>query len=123
MLRVNEQLRAIWNGRDKDWPVTRGLLMSGKGNARVVQERYFTLLCHTIFVTPTRESTDFIATFLTDLFSSAVVHVDDKTLEAFGREQATSGKLVCYILVRSCCCVLHAKITLAIASVRAHEEL
>ena len=88
VVRLHEQLRAVWKARDKEEPIVRGHLLLGPANDRSVVERWFVLLGHSFFYTIQRDSPEYCGALLTDIFSPVVSRVDEKTLEDFNSPES-----------------------------------
>ena len=83
IVRLHDQLRAVWKTRDKEEQLVRGLVLLGAGNERKVLERWFLLLGHAFFYTIHRGAPEYSGSFFTDIFSPVVSRVDGKILEQF----------------------------------------
>ena len=83
VVRLHEQLRAVWKARDKEEPIVRGHLLLGPANDRSIVERWFVLLGHSFFYTIQRDSPEYCGALLADIFSPVVSRVNEKTLEDF----------------------------------------
>jgi hypothetical protein len=84
VLRLHEQLRAVWKSRAKDEPFVRGYLLNRAGNeTSAPAERWFVLLGHSFFYTIRRDSPEYSGALLADIFSSVTTRMDRKTLEKF----------------------------------------
>ena len=83
-LRMHEQLRALWKGRDKaEHPFVRGLILTGGGNGLRVTERWFSVLGHALFYSINRDSPEYSGVFLADIFYPVISRVDEGTLNVF----------------------------------------
>ena len=86
-----EQLRALWNSREREKPLIKGILLTRNGPAdpccnvsnAQISERWFALVGHTLFSCKQSESPDYSAVFLTDVFSPVIARVSQKILDAF----------------------------------------
>lgn len=83
VVRLHDQLRAVWKSRDNEEPVVRGYLLLGSGNEKSVAERWFVLVGHSFFYTIHRGSPEYSGALLADIFSPVATRVDEKTLEKF----------------------------------------
>lgn len=83
VLRLHDQLRAVWKSRDDGEPIVRGFLLLGSGNEKSVAERWFVLLGHSFFYTIHRDSPEHSGALLADIFSPVATLVDEETLENF----------------------------------------
>lgn len=99
-VRMYEQLRAVWQTKDKEQPFVRGFLKAKKGSSPLngeipsegdIAERWFTLLGHSIFYCTHKDSAEYSGALLTDLFSPVIARVDESTQESFN---ATSTQQV-----------------------------
>ena len=99
-VRMYEQLRAVWQTKDKEQPFVKGFLKSRNGLCSLngelpaggaIVERWFTLLGHSLFYCTHKESLEYSGALLTDLFSPVIARVDEVTHESF---HATSTQQV-----------------------------
>lgn len=89
-----EQLRALWNSRERENPLVKGILLTrgsesedldpccNDSNAQI-SERWFALVGHALFSCKNSESADYNGVFLTDVFSPVIARVSQKILDAF----------------------------------------
>lgn len=119
---VQEQLRALWNSRDKDQPFVKGLLLTKTpaginglddcktSNLQQQQqqqeqpsEKWFTLIEHSLFYCKHSECPDYSGALLTDIFCPVVARVSQSVVEAFElpEEEQVSSNLAsqptCYL--------------------------
>lgn len=104
---VQEQLRALWNSRDKDQPFVKGLLLTripsinhcldvdcNSSNQQQQQqqqqpsEKWFTLIEHSLFYCKHDECPDYSGALLTDIFCPVVARVSQAVVEAFELPEA-----------------------------------
>ena len=91
-----EQLKALWNSRDKDQSFVKGLLLTkvtpsnnhcledGNSSSTLqLSEKRFTLVEHLLFYCKHGECQDYSGAFLTDIFSPVIARVNQKVLDAF----------------------------------------
>lgn len=83
VVRLHDQLRAVWKSRDNGEPIVRGYLLLGSGNEKGPAERWFVLLGHSFFYTIHRDSPEHSGALLADIFSPVATRVDEETLEKF----------------------------------------
>lgn len=83
VVRLHDQLRAVWKSRDNGEPIVRGYLLLGSGNEKSAAERWFVLLGHSFFYTIHRDSPEYSGALLTDIFSPVATRVDEETLKKF----------------------------------------
>lgn len=93
-----EQLKAVWDSKDKDHPSIRGVLCletisnqneestkltTNSVSESKLSEKWFTLLGHSLFYCKYSDCQEYSGALLTDLFSPVIARVNQKTLDAF----------------------------------------
>ena len=107
-----EQLRAMWQSRDKEQLFVRGYLKTKSRRGCIngasepgptVMERWFTLLGHSLFYCTQKEATEFSGVLLTDIFSPVLARVDSLKFDSFHAEStqqvARSIRLLLYLAI------------------------
>lgn len=107
VVRLHEQLRAVWKSRDNEEPAVRGYLLLGSGNEKSVAERWFVLLGHSFFYTIHRDSPEYSGALLADIFSPVTTRVDETTLEKINSISKSSAQVHCSVQILLICKSLH----------------
>ena len=106
-----EQLRALWGSRDKEQAFVRGTLLTRSapkhGNGLIdasdhmnsssshaqLEERWFTLIGHSLFYCKHKDASEYTGALLTDIFSPVIARVSKSVMDDFQLPEEDQVKL------------------------------